>query len=81
MNPGKAAGPYEVCAEKMSAVGNEEERLTKSNLRMVMNLDDKAKMQVNIGSELSEEFVMQVGVHQRSVLSPHHKVDVIMKYT
>ena len=35
-----------------------------------MSLYHGAKTKVRVGSELSEEFSVQVGVHQRSVLSP-----------
>ena len=35
-----------------------------------MSLYHGAKMKVRVGSELSEEFLVRVGVHQGSVLSP-----------
>ena len=34
-----------------------------------------AKTKVRVGSELSEEFSVQVGVHQRSVLSPRKMME------
>ena len=39
-------------------------------VRAVMSLCHGAKKKVRVGSKLSEEFLVQVGVHQRSVLSP-----------
>ena len=39
-------------------------------VRAVMSLYHGAKTKVRVGSELSEEFLVQVGVHQGSVLSP-----------
>ena len=36
----------------------------------VMSLYHGAKTKVRVGSELSQEFLVQVGVHQGSVLSP-----------
>ena len=36
----------------------------------VMSLHEGAKTTARIGLELSEEFEVKVGVHQRSVLSP-----------
>ena len=36
----------------------------------VMSLYHSTKTKVRVGSKLSEEFVVQVGVHQGSVLSP-----------
>ena len=39
-------------------------------VRALMNLYHAAKTKVRIGFELSEEFLVQVGVHQESVLSP-----------
>ena len=35
-----------------------------------MSLHHEAKTKVRVGSELSEEFLVQVGVHQGSVFSP-----------
>ena len=37
---------------------------------VVMSLYHGAKTKVGVGSELSPEFLVQVGVHQESVLSP-----------
>ena len=39
-------------------------------VRAVMSLYHGAKTRVRLGSELSQEFLVQVGVHQGSVLSP-----------
>jgi hypothetical protein len=39
-------------------------------VRAVMSLYEGAKTRVRVGSELSEEFEVKVGVHQGSVLSP-----------
>ena len=39
-------------------------------MRAVMSLYEGAKTRVRVGLELSEEFEVKVGVHQRSVLSP-----------
>ena len=39
-------------------------------VRAVMSLYEGAKTRVRVGSELSEEFRVKVGVHQGSVLSP-----------
>ena len=36
----------------------------------VMSLYEGAKMRVRVGSQLSEEFYVEVGVHHGSVLSP-----------
>ena len=33
-------------------------------VRVVMSLYHRAKMKVHVGSELSQEFLVQVGVHQ-----------------
>ena len=39
-------------------------------VRAVMKLYDNAKTRVRVGSGLSEEFMVGVGVHQGSALSP-----------
>ena len=39
-------------------------------VRSVMSLYEGAKTMVRVGSELSEDFVIKVGMHQGSVLSP-----------
>ena len=39
-------------------------------VRAVMSLYHGEKTKVRVGSELSQKFLVQVGVHQRSVLSP-----------
>ena len=39
-------------------------------VREVMSLNDGSKTKVRAGSAYSEEFEVNVGVHQRSVLSP-----------
>ena len=51
-------------------------------VRVVMSLYHGVKTKVQVGSELSQEFLVQVGVHQGSVLSPllfAIPVDVILK--
>ena len=51
-------------------------------VRAVMSPYHEVKTKVRVGSELSEEFLVQVDVHQGSVLSPFLfaiTVDVIMK--
>ena len=44
--------------------------LPEAMVRAVMSLYEGAKTRVRVGSELSEEFGVKVGVHQGSVLSP-----------
>ena len=39
-------------------------------VRVVMSLYHEAKTKVQVGSELSQEFLVPVGVHQGYVLSP-----------
>ena len=49
-------------------------------VRAVTRLYHEAKTKIRAGSELSQKFLVQVGVHQGSVLSPLHfaiAVDVI----
>ena len=56
--------------------------MRKKGLPEVMSLYHGAKMRVRVGFELSEKFLVQVGVHQGSVLSPllfAIAVDVISK--
>ena len=51
-------------------------------VRAVMSLYHGAKTKVRVGSELSPEFLVQLGVHQASVLSPMlfvTAVDVILE--
>ena len=43
--------------------------LPQVGVRVVMSLYHGAKTKVRVGSELCEEYVVQVGVHQGSVLS------------
>ena len=50
-------------------MGNEEERKTVSFCLIVMSLYEGAKTRVRVDSELSMEFEVKVGMHQRSVLS------------
>ena len=53
-------------------------------VRAVMSLYHGAKTKVRVESELSQEFLVQVGVHQGSVLSPllfAIAVDVISENT
>ena len=45
-------------------------RIPEVLLRSVMSLYDGANTRVRVDSELSEEFVVKVGMHQGSVLSP-----------
>ena len=44
--------------------------LSEAIVRAVMSLYDDAKTRVRVGSAYSEEFEVNVGVHQESVLSP-----------
>ena len=44
--------------------------LPEAIVRAVMSLYEGARTRVRVGSELSEEFEVKVGVHQGSVLSP-----------
>ena len=44
--------------------------LLKVMVRAVTSLNDGAKIKFTVESGLSEEFLVQVGVHQGSVLSP-----------
>ena len=39
-------------------------------MKAVMSLCDGAKTRIRVGTELSEEFYVEVGIHQESVLSP-----------
>ena len=50
-------------------MGNEEEGLREVIVRLGMSLYRALKTKVRVGSELSEEYMMRVGVHQGSVLS------------
>ena len=45
-----------------------EKGLTEATVRVIMSLYYGAKTKVRVGSELSEKFLVQVGVHQGSVL-------------
>ena len=36
----------------------------------VMSLHEGAKIRIRVDSEMSQEFEVEVGIHQRSVLSP-----------
>ena len=52
-------------------MGNEEEWNTKKCLvRSVMSLYEGAKTRVMVDSELSEEFLVNLGMHHGSALSP-----------
>ena len=44
--------------------------LSEEMARAVMSLYDGAKLRVRVGSAYSEEFEVNIGVHQGSVLSP-----------
>ena len=48
----------------------DEKGLPEVIVRVVMSLYHGAKAKVRVGSELSPEFLVQVGVHQGSVLLP-----------
>ena len=50
-------------------MGNDEEMNTKSLVISVVSLYEGAKTRVRVDYELSEEFVVKVGMHQGSVLS------------
>ena len=50
-------------------MGNEK-GLPKILVKAVMSLYKEAEKKVRVGSGLSEEFTVKVGVHQGSVLSP-----------
>ena len=53
-------------------------------VRSVMSLYEAAKTRVIVDSELSEVFVVKVGMHQRSVLSPFLfalVVDIVREFT
>ena len=49
-------------------MGNEKERCTRSNRKSGDEPLSRTKTKVRVGSELSQEFLEQVGVHQGSVL-------------
>ena len=52
-------------------------------VRSVMSLYEGAKTRVRVDSELSEELVIEVDMHQGSVLSPFHfalVVDVVTEF-
>ena len=51
-------------------MGYEKERFALNLVEAVMSLYEGAETKVRVGSGLSEEFSVKVGVHQRSVLSP-----------
>jgi len=52
-------------------VGDEEERVIRGNSKKaVMSLYEGAKTRVRVEPGLSEEFPVEVGVHQGSMLSP-----------
>ena len=69
-------------SKKGDRVGNEK-GLPELIVRAVMSLYHGAKTKVRVGTELSQEFLVQVGVHQGSVLSPLFAITVnaIMKNT
>ena len=46
-------------------------------VRSVMSLYEGAKTRVRVGSELSDQFEVIVGMHQGSVLSPFHFAVVV----
>ena len=51
-------------------MGNKKVRLPEVIVRAVMSLYHGAKTKAQVGSELSQEFLVQVGVHHGSMLSP-----------
>ena len=61
-------------------MGNEK-GLLEILVKEVMSLNEGAEMKVRVGSGLSEEFFVKVGVHQGSVLSPLLFAMVIDKVT
>ena len=57
--------------QESNEVGNEKERFARSNCKSGDEPLSRDKNESDeVGSELSEEFLVQVGVHQGSVLSP-----------
>ena len=56
--------------QESDGVGDEKERFTRSNRNSGDEPHHGAKTKVQVGSELSQEFLVQVGVHQGFVLSP-----------
>ena len=61
---------FDRVSRKVMEWGMRKKGLPEAIVRAVMNLYHGAKMKVQMRSELSEEFSVQVGVHQGSVLSP-----------
>ena len=55
---------------KSVGIGIEEERNIRSLVRSVKSLYEGVKTRVRVDSELSEEFEVNVWMHQGSVLSP-----------
>ena len=51
-------------------MGDEKERFARYNRKSGVSLYHGAKTKVQVGSELSQKFLIQVGVYQESVLSP-----------
>ena len=51
-------------------MGNEKEKFTRSNCKSGDEPLSGGKTKVPVGYESCEEFLVQVGVHQGSVLSP-----------
>ena len=49
---------------------NEKKAIPEAFVRTVMSLYKGAKTKVKVGIHLSEEFVVDIGVHQGSILSP-----------
>ena len=65
-------------------VGNEKERFIRNNCESGDELLSQDKAKVQVGSELSEDFLIQVGAHQGFVLLPLPfaiAVDVISENT
>ena len=57
-------------SKKGGGVGNKKERFIRSNCKSGDDPLSWGKNKVRVGSELSEEFSVQAGVHKGSVLSP-----------
>ena len=61
--------PFDRVARKMMEWSMRKKGPPEVIVRAVMSLHHGAKMKVRVGSELFKEFLVQVGVHQGSVLS------------
>ena len=61
---------FDIDPRKVIEWGIGKKGLLEVTVRAVMSLYHGAKMVVRVGSELSQKFLVQVGVHQGSVLLP-----------